>query len=89
MKILKSIILFAGFSATLLFAEVNINTANVEELATLPGIGESKAKAIIEYREQNGSFKAVDDLVNVPGIGDKTVQGLEKEASVGGDKKKK
>ncbi len=49
---------------------VNINTASVEELMTLTGIGESKAKAIIEYRTQNGNFKTPEDITNVKGIGE-------------------
>ncbi len=49
---------------------ININTANKEELMTLNKIGESKALAIIEYREKNGPFKTIDDLKNVSGIGD-------------------
>ena len=49
---------------------VNINTAGLEELQTLPGIGESKARSIIAYREKNGTFKATEDIKNVDGIGD-------------------
>lgn len=51
---------------------VNINTATQEELQTLSGIGEVKAKAIIEYRSTVGRFKTIDELLNVSGIGDKT-----------------
>ena len=50
---------------------VNINTSSLEELLTLPGIGESKAKAIIKYRTENGNFKTADEILNVDGIGQK------------------
>ena len=49
---------------------VNINTASIEELQTLSGIGESKAKKIVEYREKNGNFKNIEDIKNVEGIGE-------------------
>ena len=51
--------------------KVNINTATVEELKTLKGVGEKKAEAIIEYRKKNGSFKTKEDLMEVRGIGKK------------------
>lgn len=47
---------------------VNINTAGVSELITLPGIGESRAKDIIAYRTQNGPFASIEDIMKVPGI---------------------
>lgn len=55
---------------------VNINTATKEELDTLPGIGPSKAEAIITYRETVGRFNTIEDIKNVKGIGDKTFQNL-------------
>lgn len=53
--------------------KVNLNTANEDELQIAPGIGPSKAKAIIEYRNKYGSFKSVDELIEISGIGDKTL----------------
>lgn len=47
---------------------VNINTAGLEELMTLPGIGESKAQAIIQYREEHGAFQNIEELTNISGI---------------------
>ena len=49
---------------------VNINTANVEKLITLTGIGKSTAEKIIKYREENGYFNTIEDLMNVTGIGE-------------------
>ena len=49
---------------------VNINTADIDELMEIKGIGRSKAKAIIEYRDKNGNFNSIDDIKNVDGIGD-------------------
>lgn len=56
--------------------KVNINTADAAQLQTISGIGESKAKKIIAYREANGRFSNVDELVNVSGIGDKTLDSI-------------
>lgn len=49
---------------------ININTATIAELQTLDGIGESKAKNIIEYRNTNGNFKSIEEIKNISGIGD-------------------
>jgi competence protein ComEA len=55
---------------------VNINTATVEELQLLPGIGEARAKAVIALRKQNGGFKSVDELTQVKGIGETAMERL-------------
>jgi competence protein ComEA len=69
-------LLAAGFLFTAAWASepVNVNTASAEEISeSLKGIGPSKAKLIVEYREANGTFLHVDELVNVKGIGIKTI----------------
>lgn len=63
-------------------AIVNINTATLEELLTLSGIGESKAKAIIEYREKNGSFQKIEDLMEVSGIGESVYEKIKERITV-------
>ena len=62
--------------------KVNINTATVEELKTLKGIGEKKAEAIIEYRKQNGSFKNKEELMKVRGIGKKLYESFQERVIV-------
>lgn len=56
---------------------VNVNQATVEQLSQLPGIGKSKAQAIVDYRTKQGKFKSIADLAQVKGIGDKLVAKLE------------
>jgi competence protein ComEA len=68
--------------ANLLFAVVNINTADATELATLKGIGKTKAEAIIEWRTVNGSFKSIDEITQVKGIGAKTLENIKDDIVV-------
>ena len=57
-------------------AKININTANVNILQTLPGIGPVLSKRIIEYRSQNGLFGVIDDIKDVSGIAEKKYEGI-------------
>lgn len=66
-----------GQSSTQDEGKVAINTADVVGLQQLPGIGPTKAEAIIAYREENGPFKEMNDLLNVSGIGIKSLEKLE------------
>ncbi|HAT4338754.1 TPA: competence protein ComE [Clostridium perfringens] len=61
---------------------ININTASKETLMTLNGIGESKAQAIIDYRDEIGGFKSIDDITNVSGIGEKTLEKIKDKISI-------
>jgi competence protein ComEA len=61
---------------------VNINRADLNQLTKLNGIGQSKAQAIIKYREKNGLFKNKESLINVSGIGEKTLENIRDEISI-------
>lgn len=63
-------------------SKVNINTANKEKLATLPGIGEGTAEKIIEYRSKIGKFKAIDEIKKIPGIGESKFKSLKDKITI-------
>ena len=62
---------------------IDINSAPVEDLQRLPGIGEKRAQAIVAWREEHGPFQSVDELIQVSGIGEKLLAGLRDYAAAG------
>ena len=62
--------------------KININTASVEELQTLKGIGPATAKSIILYREEYGAFSAIEEIMNVKRIGEKTFAKIKERITV-------
>ncbi len=72
----------ADAGSTVASGKVNINTATADQLTTLKGIGESTAQKIIDYRQQNGSFKSIEDIKNVSGIGDKKYAAIKDSITV-------
>lgn len=63
--------------------KININTAPVQELTSLRGIGPATAQAIVSYRESHGPFKSVEELVEVKGIGEKMMASLRDQVTIG------
>ena len=64
-------------------AKVNINTASIEQLTTLPGVGPKLAARIVEYRQKSGTFRSTQELINVKGVGEKSFAKIEPWLSVG------
>lgn len=81
MKSIKIIFSYVMFVVSMMFVmqqayaadKLNINTATVEELQQMSGVGQTRANAIVEYRQQHGPFAQVDDLLEVEGIGESTL----------------
>ena len=72
----------AGGSVSAGDGKVNINTADEDELMTLSGIGESRAKAIIAYREENGKFESIEDIMKIDGIKEKMFEKISDSITV-------
>lgn len=67
------------------YAKVNINTASIDELAMLKGLGKAKAEAIVAYREANGTFKSLPDIKKVKGIGETIFNRLKDDLTIEGE----
>ena len=81
MALLAMIVAFSSPIAAKETTSVNINTASVEELTQLKGVGKKYATRIVAYREENGGFKTPEEIINVRGIGNKILE-KNKEAIV-------
>jgi competence protein ComEA len=65
---------------------VDLNSASVEQLTTVPGIGDATARRIVEWREEHGPFRRVEDLMKVKGIGEKSLEKLRPHVTVDPEK---
>ena len=66
-------------------SKIDLNTASVERLTELPGIGEALARRIVEYRQQGGPFQSIEDVMNVKGIGEKKFSKFQDQITIGKD----
>ena len=71
-----------GAGTTQAGQRIDLNTADVSQLSTLTGVGESKALAIIAYREENGPFTSIEDIMNVPGIKEGTYEKIKDKIAI-------
>ena len=78
--VLVMLVAFGGAAV----AAVNINTATMEELTSIKGVGDKRAQEIIDYRTKNGPFKSVDDLEKVPGVGPGMMKRIRSQLSTSG-----
>jgi competence protein ComEA len=76
-------------SASSTSPKININTASLEELQTLPRIGPAIAQRIIDYRKEHGPFKRVEDLLKIQGIGERVFEQIKDRVTVGSEVKDK
>jgi competence protein ComEA len=88
-RFILTMVAFLFFVATAIAAiNININTADEKALEQLPGIGPGKAKAIVEYRTQHGSYKNINELLKVKGIGPNVLEKIRDQVEVETTQKK-
>ena len=63
--------------------QINLNTATIDELVLLRGIGKARAKRIVEYRKQNGPFASIDELIKVQGVSRRIIEDIQGLVTVG------
>lgn len=73
---------FSTIDNEIVDSKININVAKLEDLTKIPGIGEKRAKEIIDVRESQGGFKKLEDLLKISGIGKKTLEKLKDDISI-------
>lgn len=78
---MKKIFVLIGALGGFLYAAVNLNTATLEELKGIKGIGETKAKAILEYRQEQ-NFTSIEEIKKIKGIGEKTFENIKDSITV-------
>lgn len=83
-RILFALCLLTALSAPAHAEKVNLNAADADTLTYIPGIGPSKARAIIDIREEMGGFTTVEDLLTVPGIGEKSLETIREYGTIDG-----
>ncbi|MDM7996974.1 MAG: helix-hairpin-helix domain-containing protein [Acidobacteriota bacterium] len=79
---LSSVSVLAQKSAAVPSEKINLNTATAEQLQSVPGIGPSTAKSILDYRAKVGKFNKIEEIINVKGIGEKKFQKIKDRLTV-------
>ena len=79
---LSSVSVLAQKSGSTASEKINLNSATAEQLQTIPGIGPSTAKSILDYRSKVGKFNKIEEIINVKGIGEKKFQKIKDRLTV-------
>jgi competence protein ComEA len=80
--VMSSVSVLAQKSDPAATQKINLNTASVEQLESLPGIGPVTAKRIVDYRVKVGKFKRIEEIINIEGIGDKKFERIKDRLTI-------